>query len=134
MQGRQTASAGHPVGVSPVHWYWWLTGISILGSGDIAQFLASNRAMFTSAPGRAAGSVLGLLLWLLLTWLAGKAASGHRSAALDRGTVAVAGVVAVGSVGLAGIHAAVHVGGLRPALGGVLGVAAVGLAIAAARS
>ncbi|MGC1184662.1 MAG: hypothetical protein WBA31_05850, partial [Candidatus Dormiibacterota bacterium] len=95
---------------------------------------ASDRSMFTSAPGRAAGSVLGLLLWLVLTGLAGRCATGRRSPALSKGTVVVSGVVAVGSVSLVGIHAAAHVGGLRPAVGGVLGLAALGLALAASRS
>jgi hypothetical protein len=119
--------------VGPWRWYWWLTGISLLGSLEVAQFLATNSGMFTAAPGRAAGSVLGLVLWTLLTALAGAAASGRRSPWLARAILVLSGLVAVGSVGLAAIHAAAHVGGLRPALGAVLGLAALGLAIGARR-
>lgn len=117
-----------------VRWYWCLAGVSALGSLDIAQFIATNRGMFGSAPGRAGGSVLGLVLWLALTGLAGTAATRQPSPRLVKGTITVSGVVAVGSVGLTAIHAAAQVGGLRPALGGVLGLAAFGLAIGAART
>ncbi|MGH7641096.1 MAG: hypothetical protein ACREN7_01750 [Candidatus Dormibacteria bacterium] len=116
-------------------WRWLaLTGVSVLGSADIAQFVASNQGMLTSAPGRAAGSVLGLVLWLALTALGLRGLLAAPSPALRRGTVAAAAVVAAGSVGLAGIHAAAHVGGLRPGLGAVLGLGALGLAVVAVRS
>lgn len=118
---------------APRRWYWWLVGVSVVGSLDIAQFLATNRGMFSSAPGRAAGSVLGLLLWIALTALAGVAASGRRSRRLAGTTLVVAGLVAIGSVGLTAVHAAAHVGGLRPALGGVLSLVALGIAVVAVR-
>ncbi|MGC1185359.1 MAG: hypothetical protein WBA31_09445, partial [Candidatus Dormiibacterota bacterium] len=80
--GIQAASrADRPADATRRRWYWCLTVVSIGGSLDIAQFLASDRSMFTSAPGRAAGSVLGLLLWLVLTGLAGRCATGRRSPA-----------------------------------------------------
>ncbi|HVC22264.1 MAG TPA: hypothetical protein VNH82_02360 [Candidatus Dormibacteraeota bacterium] len=134
MEAQAAAPADRPADATRRRWYWCLTLLSIVGSLDVAQFLASGRSMFTAAPGRAAGSVLGLLFWLLLTGLAGRSATGRRSPAVAKGTVIVSGVVAVGSVGLVGIHAAAHVGGLRPAVGGVLGLAALGLALAASRS
>ncbi|MGH7691144.1 MAG: hypothetical protein ACRENY_08840 [Candidatus Dormibacteria bacterium] len=115
-------------------WALALGLVSLLGSLDIAQFIDSNRGMFGAAPGRASGSVLGLALWLTLTGLAALGAAGQRSQRLSRATVGVSGVVAVGSLGLTGVHAAAHVGGLRPALGGALGLAALGLAIATTRS
>jgi len=111
--------------------YWWLTGVSAVGSFDVAQFLATNPAMLGSAPDRAAGSVLGLVLWLLLTALAARAASRRRSRRLDRTILALAGLVAAGSLGLTAVHAAAHVGGLRPALGAVISLVALGLAISA---
>ncbi|HUY09797.1 MAG TPA: hypothetical protein VMW80_10195 [Candidatus Dormibacteraeota bacterium] len=113
--------------------YKWLTGVAAIGSLDVAQFLATNTGMFSAAPGRAAGSVLGLILWLALTVLAGIAASGRRFRQLTRAVLVVAGLVAVGSVGLTAVHAAAHVGGLRPALGGVLSLVALAIAIVAVR-
>ena len=58
--------------------------------------MATNTGMFSSAPGRAAGSVLGLILWLALTGLAGVAATGRRSRSLAQATLVLAGVVASG--------------------------------------
>ncbi|HEY6537715.1 MAG TPA: hypothetical protein VI138_01585 [Candidatus Dormibacteraeota bacterium] len=114
-------------------WRQGLILVSILGSLDLVQFLATNRGMFQASPSRAAGSALGLALWLVLVGLGLAGRSRHRSRALSRTTIAVSGAVALGSVGLVGVHAAAHVGGLRPALGGVLGIAALGMAIMAGR-
>lgn len=122
----------HTAGQHRLH--WWLFVTAVLGTLEVAQFLASNSGMFTSAPGRAAGSALGLLLWLALTGLAGFAAISRRSAGLGRPMVVLSGLLALGSVGLAAIHAAAHVGGLRPALGGLLGLAVLLLAIVAQRA
>jgi hypothetical protein len=109
-------------------WYWCLVGVSILGAGDIGQFLVTNGTTFRAAPGRAAGSVLGLVLWLALGGLAGAAASGPRSPQVSRSILALSGLLALGSLGLVAVHAAARVGGLRPALGGILGLTALGLA------
>lgn len=126
--------AAVPIGrVAPRAGYWWLAGVGGIGSLDVAQFLAANTGMFNSAPGRAAGSVLGLVLWIALTALAGIAASGHRFRQLATAILVVAILVAVGSVGLTVVHAAAHVGGLRPAVGGVLGLAALAVAVVAIR-
>jgi hypothetical protein len=114
-------------------WYWCLFGVSVLGALDIGQFLASNAGMFRAAPGRAAGSVLGLGLWLALTGLSGTAAWGRRPPHLARSILALSGLLALGSVALVAIHAAARVGGLRPALGGILGLIALGLAFLARR-
>jgi hypothetical protein len=102
--------------------------VSVLGALDIGQFLASNASMFRVSPGRTAGSALGLVLWLALVGLSGAAASGQRSSPLYRSILPISGLLAVGSLGLVAVHAAARVGGLRPALGGVLGLAALGLA------
>jgi uncharacterized membrane protein YhaH (DUF805 family) len=138
MEAQGAAPAGAPLAAPPAtvaarRWYWWLVVVSVIGSLDIAQFLATNSGMFRSAPGRAAGSVLGLIVWLALTAIAGLAASGRRSRGLAGATLLLAGLAAIGSVGLTAIHAAAHVGGLRPALGGVLSLVALGLAIVAVR-
>lgn len=100
---------------------------------DIGQFLATNGGMFRAAPGRAAGSVLGLLLWLALAGLVGAAASDARSSRFSRTILALSGLLAVGSLALVAVHAAARVGGWRPALGGILGLTALGLAYLAHR-
>lgn len=114
-------------------WLWCLFGISALGALDIGQFLATNGGMFRAAPGRAAGSVLGLLLWLALAGLVGAAASDARSSRFSRTILALSGLLAVGSLALVAVHAAARVGGWRPALGGILGLTALGLAYLAHR-
>ncbi|MGH7642669.1 MAG: hypothetical protein ACRENX_06585 [Candidatus Dormibacteria bacterium] len=128
-----SATASHPRSASRSVWYWWLVAVSTIGTLDIAQFLASNSGMFSSAPSRAAGSVLGLICWVGLTALAGLAAIGHRPSWLRHSLLALAVLVAVGSLGLTAIHAAAHVGGLRPALGGVISLIALGLTVVALR-
>jgi hypothetical protein len=106
-----------------------LIGVSIAGTGDVAQFLFSRMAMFTDAPGRAAGSLLGLAAWAsLLGIVSARLATGERR--LIKPTLWFAGLVAVGEVGLTAIHLKVGVGGWRPMVGGVLGVLALILALA----
>ena len=86
--------------------------------------------MFTEAPSRAAGSLVGLALWVALLgvstarYLRGER-RGSRAA-----TLGLAGLVAAGNVGLAAIHLKAGIGGLRPAVGGVLGIVALLLALA----
>ena len=86
--------------------------------------------MFTDAPGRAAGSVVGLVAWAALLAMATlRYARGER-----RGwratTIGLAGLVAAGNVGLTAIHLKAGVGGVRLIVGGVLGVLALVLALA----
>lgn len=108
---------------------WLLTGVSIAGTADIAQFLVGNSGMFSTAPGRAAGSVLGLLFWIGLTVLAFSLALGTRSRLVLGGTLWVASLLTVGSLALAAVHAAAGVGGLRPALGAILALLAIVLVV-----
>jgi len=105
-----------------------LVAVATAGTVDVAQFILSSPAMFQSAPGRATGSVVGLAVWLALTGCATAGAAGVSRRELRTATLGLAGLAAVGSVGLTAIHAAAHVGGLRPALGGVLGLSALALA------
>jgi hypothetical protein len=105
-------------------------GVSLVGSADVGQFLATRTAMFTDAPGRAAGSVLGLIFWLALLGVASTRLSGDLSGS-KRATLVLAGLVAVGNVGLTLIHLKAGIGGWRPMLGGGLGIAALLLALAA---
>ncbi|HEY4872145.1 MAG TPA: hypothetical protein VIJ03_09650 [Candidatus Dormibacteraeota bacterium] len=107
-----------------------LIGVSLAGTVDVAEFLATRSAMFTDAPGRAVGSVFGLVAWAALLGMATlRYARGER-----RGwratTIGLAGLVAAGNVGLTAIHLKAGVGGVRPIVGGVLGVLALVLALA----
>jgi len=104
--------------------------VSLAGSADVGEFLATRSAMFTDAPGRAAGSVLGLLFWLALLGVAStRYFTGDRPAS-RRLTLALAGLVATGNVALTLIHLKAGIGGWRPMLGGGLGIAAIVLALA----
>jgi CHASE2 domain-containing sensor protein len=107
-----------------------LIGVSVGGTIDVAEFLATRSAMFTDAPGRAAGTVVGLALWLALLGVAtARYARGERSGARSA-TLGLAGLVAAGNVGLTAIHLKVGVGGWRPFVGAVLGIFALILAVA----
>jgi hypothetical protein len=109
-----------------------LVGVSLAGTADVAQFLATRSSIFTDAPGRAAGSVVGLVAWAALVGVATlRYARGERRWS-RAATIGLAGLVAAGSVGLTAIHLKAGVGGLRPIVGGVLGVLALILALAAA--
>ena len=106
-----------------------LIGVSLAGTADVAEFLVTRAAMFTDAPGRAAGSVVGLALWLgLLAVATLRYVRGERPGSRAV-TIGLAGLVAAGNVGLTVIHLKAGVGGLRPAVGGVLGVLALALAL-----
>ena len=105
-----------------------LIGVSLAGTADVAEFLATRTAVFTDAPGRAAGSVIGIIAWAALLGVATlRYTRGDRRAA-RAATIGLAGLVAAGNVGLTAIHLKAGVGGLRPVLGGVLGVVALFLA------
>ena len=107
-----------------------LIGVSLAGTADVAEFLATRSTMFTDAPGRAAGSVVGLIAWAALLAVATlRYAQGERRGA-RAATIGLAGLVAAGNVGLAAIHLKAGVGGVRPMVGGVLGVLALVLALA----
>jgi hypothetical protein len=109
-----------------------LIGVSLAGTADVAEFLATRSVMFTDAPGRAAGSVIGLVAWAALLGVATlRYARGERRGARSA-TLGLAGLVAAGNVGLTAIHLKAGVGGVRPIVGGVLGVLALALAIAGA--
>ena len=109
-----------------------LIGVSLAGAADVAEFLGTRSAMFTDAPGRAAGSVIGLVAWVALLGVATtRYARGERRGA-RAATLGLAGLVAAGNVGLIAIHLKAGVGGLRPIVGGVLGVFALALAFVSA--
>jgi hypothetical protein len=106
-----------------------LIAVAAAGTADVGEFLATRTAMFTDAPGRAAGSVVGLALWAtLLAVTTARFTRGERPGARSA-TLGLAGLVAVGNVGLAAVHLKAGVGGFRPVVGGVLGILALILAL-----
>jgi hypothetical protein len=106
-----------------------LIGVSLLGTADVAEFLVTRTAMFSDAPGRAAGSVLGLAMWLALLGVAtARYTSGDRR--LVKTTIGLAALVAAGNVGLTFIHLKAGVGGWRPIAGGAAGVLALVFSLA----
>lgn len=107
-----------------------LIAVSAAGTADVAEFLATRMAMFADAPGRAAGSVLGLAFWLALLGISSRRYLTGDRPATRRLTLAVAGLVATGNVGLTLIHLKAGIGGWRPMLGGGLGIAALLLSLA----
>ena len=85
--------------------------------------------MFTEAPGRAAGSLVGLALWMALLGVSSARYLRGERRGLRAATIGLAGLVAAGNVGLAAIHLKAGIGGLRPAVGGLLGIVALLLAL-----
>jgi hypothetical protein len=107
-----------------------LIGVSLAGTADVAEFLATRSAMFTDAPSRAAGSVVGLVAWAALLGVATLRYTRGERRGTRAATIGLAGLVAAGNVGLTAVHLKAGVGGVRPIVGGVLGVLALVLALA----
>jgi len=107
-----------------------LIAVSIAGTTDVAAFLAARTAMFNDAPGRAAGSVVGLALWAALLAVATTRYTRGGRRGISTATIGLAALVAAGNVGLTAIHLKAGVGGVRPVVGGVLGILALILALA----
>ncbi len=107
-----------------------LIAVSLARTADVGQFLATRTAMFTAAPGRAAGSVVGMALWAALLGMATARYAGSERRGARAATLGLAGLVAASNVGLTVIHLRAGIGGWRPILGGVLGIAALVLAMA----
>jgi hypothetical protein len=107
-----------------------LIAVSLAGTADVAEFLVTRSAMFTEAPSRAAGTVVGLALWAALLGLSSaRYVRGERRGS-RAATLGLAGLVAAGNVGLTAIHLKAGIGGFRPAVGGILGILALVLAVA----
>lgn len=107
-----------------------LIAVSLAGTADVSEFLASRPTMFTDAPGRAGGSAVGLALWVALLGIATTRYARAERPWASSATLGLAGLVAAGSVGLTAIHLKAGVGGLRPLVGGILGILALLLALA----
>jgi hypothetical protein len=107
-----------------------LIGVALAGTADVAEFLFTRTAMFTDAPGRAAGSVIGLVAWAALLGAATLRYTRGERRPTRAATLGLAGLVAAGNVGLAAVHLKAGVGGVRPLVGGVLGIFALILALA----
>jgi len=107
-----------------------LIAVSLAGTADVAEFLMTRAAMFSETPSRAAGSVVGLILWLALVGVSSARYLRGERRGSRAATLAVAGLVAAGNVGLTAIHLKAGIGGVRPAVGGILGVLALILALA----
>jgi hypothetical protein len=102
--------------------------VALAGAADVGLFIATQPAVALKTPGRAAGSLGGLLAWLLLAGLAAHRWDHERSRSEATLTLGLALVVALYGVGLALVHVVAHVGGLRTAVGAVAGIAALALA------
>ena len=110
-----------------------LAVVALLGAADVGAFIASSPAVALKNGGRASGSIGGLAVWLLLLGVSGRRVAADDRAALATATLGLAALAAVGGVGLAVIHQLAGVGGWRTIGGGVLGISALGLAVAARR-
>jgi hypothetical protein len=108
-----------------------LAAVALLGTADVAEFALSDPAVAFKTPGRASGTLFGIGVWVALTLLAGRRWSRPDTSRLSTATVALGGLAAVDGVGLALIHWAAGVGGMRPLVGAVLGLASLGLAVSA---
>lgn len=101
-----------------------LTAVCLAGAADVAELMVTQPSLMAGSPSRAGGSALGLLLFLALA-ATGMVRAGAVLRPLRRGTVAV---LALGSLLLVAVHAAAHVGGLRPASVALLALLALPLA------
>ncbi|HZU18848.1 MAG TPA: hypothetical protein VFD01_19900 [Candidatus Dormibacteraeota bacterium] len=101
---------------------------AVAGAADTAAFLGRRRHLFAEAPGRAAGTVLGLGLW---TGLAVSAAVEPRP---GRPTLALASAVAAANALLLAAHLRAGVVRPRAFLGAGLAAIALGGVAAARRS
>lgn len=110
-------------------WGWVLAAVALLGAANVGQFIISSPALMAGSPSRAAGSYLGGVLFCALAGLGIAAAVGGANHLLPALTRGLAVLLAMGSVFLVAVHAAAHVGALRPASVALLALAALGVAL-----
>src|SRR2546430_7043177 len=106
-----------------------LLAVCLAGVADVGEFIATRPGLFTTAPGRAAGSVLGLGLWAALAATTTGRLRGADGRRTRWATVGLAAVAALGNLGLTAVHLKAGVGNARTIAAGVLGVAALALAL-----
>ena len=109
-------------------WGWALAAVALLGAANVGQFIISSPALMAGSPGRAAGSYLGEALFGALAGLGIATARGAANPLLPTLMRGLSVLIALGSVLLLVVHAAAHVGGLRPASVAVLALAALAVA------
>lgn len=95
------------------------------GAADTGAFLARRTTLFRDAPGRAAGSVAALGLWLAVA--ASSRADGDKTSAR---TLGLASANAAGQLAMLGVHLRHGIAGPRVWLGAVLGSTALAGAVA----
>ena len=108
-----------------------LVVVALLGAADVGAFIASSPGVALKNGGRASGSLGGLAVWLLLIGASGRRVVTDDRQAMATVTLVLAALAALGGVGLAVVHQLANVGGWRTIGGAVLGLTALGLAVAA---
>lgn len=108
-----------------------LSAASLLGAGDTALFIATEPQTALKTGGRAAGSVAGLAVWVLLLALSGRRLASGDNRRLATLGVGLAALAALDGVGLAAIHLAAGVGGARLVIGAGAGITVLALAVTA---
>ena len=110
-----------------------LTAAALVGAADATIFVATDPGTALKTPGRAAGSLAGLIIWILLLAISGRRWRGGDSRRLAAVALALALLAALDGVGLAAVHALARVGGIRPLVGAGAGLTALGMAVAVRR-
>lgn len=108
-----------------------LTVVALAGAADVAEFAAIEPAIAFKTSSRAAGTLFGLAVWILLTVVAGRRWLGPDNSRLSTASLGLAALATIDGVGLAAVHLVVKAGGMRPLLGATLGLASLGLAVSA---
>ena len=108
-----------------------LAAVSAGGVADVGQFLIERPNIFTEAPGRGLGSLLGLGIWAALLGIAISRLRGNASPGAQRATLGLASFAGLGSVLLTVVHFRAGVAGWRPVASGALGVGALVFALVA---
>ena len=108
-----------------------LAAVSAGGVADVGQFLVERPNIFTEAPGRGLGSLLGLGIWAALLGIAISRLRGNASTGARRATLGLASFAGLGSVLLTVVHFRAGVAGWRPVASGALGVGALVFALVA---
>jgi hypothetical protein len=112
-------------------WLALLTAVALAGTADLAEFALTEPAVAFKTAGRAGGTIFTLGVWVLLALAAGRTWRSPENSRLGLATVGLGTLAAIDGVGLAAIHLAAGVAGLRPLLGAALGVGSVALALSA---